>query len=431
MQRKIQKLLNLEDGNEISADDILTLPEPKIFELRRKLTECYKNNEDYIVCNFCYQPIYIAGTINREFFFKHRHEKGDCPIKTKGKYSQEEINRMKYNGVKESRNHKELKDYIYNCLISDSRFSSVRKEETIKSAGLQKGWKRPDVSSIYCDKELVFEIQLSTTYLNVIVDRESFYCNESIFILWVFNQFNIHRFTEKDIYYANKCNAFVIDDETKAESKQQGELIFCCYYKFPYISDGEIQYKWNKQLVTFDELYFDYKTFKVYYFDFYQEEKKIKQELLVKDFEQFWLLTRTDCDWEKRSLLYSEFCNKFSNNEIYLDGFYEPLERILDALYSVKFGKMIGYKFQNFISLANNILEYRKEFTKVFLWGLAVYKRQEEVLNSDKKGKFRQKVDRYKDGIKNSDPAYKQEKKYDVLFSILFPELKEHLKKAN
>ena len=38
MQRKIQKLLNLEDGNEISANDILTQPEPKIFELRRKLT---------------------------------------------------------------------------------------------------------------------------------------------------------------------------------------------------------------------------------------------------------------------------------------------------------------------------------------------------------------------------------------------------------
>lgn len=90
---------------------------------------------------------------------------------------------------------------------------------------------------------------------------------------------------------------------------------------------------------------------------------------------------------------------------------------------------MIGYKFQNFISLANNILEYRKEFTKVFLWGLAVYERKEEVLNSDKKGKFRQKVARYKDGIKNSDPAYKQEKKYDVLFSILFPELREHLKR--
>jgi competence CoiA-like predicted nuclease len=336
---------------------------------------------------------------------------------------------MKYNGAKESRKHKELKDYIYHCLIYDSRFSSVRKEKTINSTGIQKEWKRPDVSSIFCgDKKLVFEIQLSTTYLNVIVERESFYRDESIFILWVFNQFDIRRFTEKDIYYANKCNAFVIDKKTKAKSKQQGELIFRCYYKSPYISDGEIQYKWNQRLVTFDDLCFDSETFKVYYFDLDQEEEKIRQELLVKDFEQFWL-TRTDCDWEKRLLLESEFCNKFSNNEIYLDGFNEPLERILDALYSVKFGKMIGYKFQNFISLANNILEYRKEFTKVFLWGLAVYERKEEVLNSDKKGKFRQKVARYKDGIKNSDPAYKQEKKYDVLFSILFPELREHLKR--
>jgi hypothetical protein len=401
MQRKIQELLNLKSGNELNANDIFAQPEDKIFELRRKLTECNKNNKDYLVCHLCHQPVYIAGNQNGEFFFKHRHERGDCPIKTKGKYSQEEINRIKYNGVKESKRHKELKDYIYNSLIYDSRFSSVRQEKTIKSTGIQKEWKRPDVSSIYCDKGLVFEIQLSTTYLNVIVDRESFYRNESIFILWVFNQFKIHRFTEKDIYYANKCNAFVIDDKTKAESEQRGELIFRCYYKIPYISDGQIQYKWNDQLVTFDDLYFDYETFKVYYFDLDQEEEKIRKELLVKDFEQYWL-TRTDCDWKKRSLLDREFCKKFSNNEIYLHGFNEPLEHILNALYSVKFRKMIGYKFKSFISLAHNILEYRKQFTRVFLWGLAVYKLKEEILNSDKTDKFRQKINRYKDGIKRT-----------------------------
>ncbi|WP_069471565.1 DUF6035 family protein [Candidatus Marithrix sp. Canyon 246] len=427
MKRQIQELLNLKYGNELNANDIFAQPEDKIFELRRKLTECDKNNEDYIVCSLCYQPVYIAGTRNGEFFFKHRHERGDCPIKTKGKYNQEEINRMKYNGVKESERHKELKDYIYNSLISDSRFSSVRQEKTIKSTGIQKEWKRPDVSSIFGDKKLVFEIQLSTTYLNVIVDRESFYRKEGIFILWVFDQFEIHRFTEKDIYYANKCNAFVIDDKTTAESEQRGELIFRCYYKFPYINNGKIQYKWNDQLVTFDDLCFDYETFKVYYFDLDQEEEKIRKELLVKDFEQYWL-TRTDCGWEKRSLLDSEFCKKFSNNEIYLDHFNEPLEHILNALYSVKFRKMIGYEFKSFISLAHNILEYRKQFTRVFLWGLAVYKLKEEILNSDKTDKFRQKVDRYKDRIKNNDPAYKQEKKYDVLFSTLFPELREHLK---
>jgi len=103
MKRQIQELLNLKYGNELSANDIFAQPEDKIFELRRKLTECYKNNEDYIVCSLCYQPVYIAGNIKKEFFFKHRHERGDCPIKTKGKYSQEEINRMKYNGVKESK----------------------------------------------------------------------------------------------------------------------------------------------------------------------------------------------------------------------------------------------------------------------------------------------------------------------------------------
>jgi hypothetical protein len=72
-----------------------------------------------------------------------------------------------------------------------------------------------------------------------------------------------------------------------------------------------------------------------------QEEEKIKKELLVKEFEQYWL-TRSDCDWEKRSLLDREFCKKFSNNEIYLNHFNEPLERILNALYSVKFRQKVN-----------------------------------------------------------------------------------------
>ncbi len=54
MQRKIQELLNIKSGNELNANDIFAQPEDQIFKLRIKLTECYKNNEDYIVCSLCY-----------------------------------------------------------------------------------------------------------------------------------------------------------------------------------------------------------------------------------------------------------------------------------------------------------------------------------------------------------------------------------------
>ena len=52
-------------------------------------------------------------------------------------------------------------------------------------------WKKPDISASYKNINIVFEIQLSTTFLSVIVDREYFYKDNQTYILWVFKNFVI------------------------------------------------------------------------------------------------------------------------------------------------------------------------------------------------------------------------------------------------
>ena len=58
--------------------------------------------------------------------------------------------------------------------VTDENSAQAFIEQVRKSIDL-KQWRRPDVSSLYKKQLVVFEGQLSTTFLNVIIDRKIFY----------------------------------------------------------------------------------------------------------------------------------------------------------------------------------------------------------------------------------------------------------------
>lgn len=76
---------------------------------------------------------------------------------------------------------------------------------------------KPDVYTKYNNIQIVFELNLFTTFLSVIVERDSFYRMHGAYIIWVLNSFEPQdqKVVEKDIYYAHKRNVFVLDDEAK------------------------------------------------------------------------------------------------------------------------------------------------------------------------------------------------------------------------
>ena len=92
-------------------------------------------------------------------------------------------------------------------------------------------WRRPDVYAEYNGRKYVFELQLSTTFVSVIVDRDIFYRLNDYNIIWIFNfedneeYVNLYNLMCKDIYYANKRNVFIFDTEAEEKSKENGELV--------------------------------------------------------------------------------------------------------------------------------------------------------------------------------------------------------------
>lgn len=70
-----------------------------------------------------------------------------------------------------------MKEWVAQCLAADPRFTDVATEKRW-SGTLTAEWRKPDVRAIYRGIPVVFEIQLSTTYVNVIAERREFYLQE-------------------------------------------------------------------------------------------------------------------------------------------------------------------------------------------------------------------------------------------------------------
>ncbi|MFK7058699.1 DUF6035 family protein [Flavobacterium oreochromis] len=288
-RRTIQEVLNKEDGKTIDADIFFNQSKNEIWKRRIELQEVIKGiREPIFVCYYCSQNIKINGGIGlgkKVLHFAHQKDKGYCILKTDTELTKEEINRAKYNGAKESPLHFETKNLIKKLIELNKDFSSIEIEKVFKSNSNYLEWKRPDIKAIYKKVEVVFEIQLSTTFLSVIVDREHFYKTNQTYLLWIFKNFEIddlkQRFTEKDVFYSNNRNAFVLDEEAINLSIQNNDLFLLCHYQKPKIENLKIDYDWCFEYVNFNKLTFDEVNYKIFYFDVSKEEETLNNEILA------------------------------------------------------------------------------------------------------------------------------------------------------
>lgn len=289
--RTIKTVLNLDTGKLIYADKFFNQKENIIWHFRQECQEAIRKiRTPFLVCDTCGQLIQISGGkgLNGKItYFKHLKDSNDCPIKTDTKLSRSEILRGKFNGQKEGVLHIETKNFIAQALESNRRENKgvafVDIEIINRDNRNYLEWKKPDITSVYLDKKLVFEIQLSTTFLDVICERQYFYKENKIFILWVFKQFEIEsdkqKFTQKDVFYSNNRNAFVLDEKAIDLSIKNSDLYLLCQYQRPKIDKENIVYEWESKYVCLSDLFFNENSYKVYYFDVDKEENKLKTEI--------------------------------------------------------------------------------------------------------------------------------------------------------
>lgn len=297
-KRTINEVLNWETGENIDAEDFFkkSLEDLSIYRSElQKAIEGYRN--PLFVCYYCKQKVRIRGGISKTakrkvdiFHFAHLKDSEECHIKTKNKYTKEEVNRIKYNGEKESLLHRTLKEKIAESLRRNENtigdVSKVEVEKVIKDNVISE-WKKPDINAFHLKNRIAIELQLSTTWLDVITRRQHFYKEQRIFIFWIFHVFNVNddirKLTYNDVIYTNNQNAFVFNEETYELSKEANDLILKCYYKVYSNYDLKLYEEWKYSFVSLSQLKFDENRYCIYHHDSKKQKDLVLLEIEEKE----------------------------------------------------------------------------------------------------------------------------------------------------
>lgn len=455
-KQSLKYIMDFDTGEQIDIDLFIRRETRLVIQDRNKMRHRYKTdqNQPWLVCSLCGAAVLLVSCTDRTFYFRHmpEEEDRDCPVNTKGQFSADEINAMKYNGAKESPAHQHLKEILRYSIMADPRFEAPPKVERVWRGMIdRKTWRKPDVQATWKDCRLAFEIQLSTTFLSIIVDRREFYRTENGYLLWLFQKFdpNRTRRAEEDIFFNNNSNVFIVDQYTLRKSIESSRLTLECWYAFPKLRHGQIYDEWQREEVSIDDLTFDQTKQRVYFVDYEAERVKLEQSLIDEQIKlEQRLIDKQYSDardafvnfWQEHGGKSSKAGHQhwedlrtiFKSYGLELPEFYDstPFNGVISIMLSAKHGHPIGYRYQKLIEVTNVAFNSYKNYLMLFGWALKVYGRMELLDSQDTKGTWSRRRTIIRDAMAAEEASYARKMEYDELIFFLLPELPKKLKIA-
>lgn len=260
----------------------------ELFKIRQHiLSELKVGNSPYI-CSYCKISVKISGGLTGEntqsLHFRHAKRNPNCIYNDPSKFTREQILCMKFNGAKEGFKHEYLKNTIASILKTDKNYLPIKVEveKIVRSEIVSKEWRKPDIRAIYPDRKIVFELQLATTFVDVILERSGFYKQEKSYLIWVLDEFSTdlkeQTFSQTDILVSSNYNVFVFDKEMEELSKENDQLYLKCNYIYHVIEESKLSIPlWGMKVITLQQMQYD-EEYRSY---FYDTEGK-KEELLTE-----------------------------------------------------------------------------------------------------------------------------------------------------
>ena len=429
----LTQLLDDEAGAPLGALDLLRADRTEVLRLKHRLQVSRVTGEGRILCAICGVPVYMSAMPDAQtFVFKHFHEDGNCPHITRDGMTAAQINAYTYNAQRESARHIRIKQLVAESIQCDPSFSTPVIEGTWR--GREGDLRRPDVRSRFKDEaDVAFEVQLSTTFGSVMAEREVFYRKEGGLLLWVFGEFDPERarLMMQVVFAINNRNAFVVNEQTLAASREAGALWLECHWDHPSMGEQNIIWTPRRKLVRFDELTLDRVGQRAFYVDTDRIEAELKRQLagppLSEQLEALWLDYEAFQGRERPSLIeidtrWRALQDAFARCRVNLPSrHHDPLVGLLRALYSAKHGASVGWRYERFWDAAHHVFDAEQAFGWIFYPALQVYGRLATLEAQDKSGKWRRKVETWQGSNISEDHTF------DPLIQEAFPELAAHL----
>lgn len=429
----------------IGEGDYGDLVEKRRMALQHDLLE---GNPRY-VCQRCHKPMVLRAKPmpklqENRFYLKHRYRSDICGG-TKG-MSHEAICAMVYAGAKESLAHKNYKALIEASLAADPSFSGTETEATwFEQDGVR--WRKPDIQTRQSSRRIAMEVQLSTTFVEVIAQRQAFYRKNFGCLIWFFRDLDIGGFlqAEDDIFFNNNRNAFLITEETVALSQRERRLALKCTWQEPHLSGDTVTNIQRCQTIFFDQLQFDVKDGRIpraWFFDYdtarepldaaLEEQRPKPQELPYFDYSS------PDALRDLMESFFRGYPNHVDNNEFWTlirnrfnaRGFTlppyvrtDPIFPVLQAAYSAKLGRPVGCEQTYLIQVANTLFNSHKHALWTFSVMMNYYGRAALFRERGDMRAWAAKVQQYYQAWCDQDPTYQPRREFDDLVGFLFPEV--------
>lgn len=252
-KRTLKRAIDLETMLTISSDALMAMPKDDYQVVRRLATRARLDRRPRYVCGLCGHAVYAPreGRTGQPYWKHHPGAPEGCLWWTGMPSGVDVVSARQFDGAQESPLHAKIKNIVGELLTTDRRTKpgSVVVDEYLITEG---GRRRPDVRAVYDETPVVVEVQLATTQIPIIIQREDFYDSEAYRLLWLTWNFDPPATNGRllssfeDIFYSHNKNLFSMDNETVQLSRQRNEVILRAFWVRENL--------WQSKLVGLHEL---------------------------------------------------------------------------------------------------------------------------------------------------------------------------------
>ncbi|MBR1029390.1 DUF6035 family protein [Bradyrhizobium liaoningense] len=358
-RRTIKRAVDLSSMHSITSDSLIAMNRDDYQVLRRAATRARLDRKPRYVCAKCGHAVYAPreSRTGQPYWKHHPGAPQACPWWTGTPASVETISAQQFDGAQESPLHAKIKHIVGELLTNDRRTvtGSVVVDEYLIH---ENGRRRPDVRANYDGVPLVVEVQLATTQIPIIVQREDFYEMASIRLLWLTWNFEpptngrlLSSF--EDIFYSHDKNLFSMDDETIALSKEKQDVVLRAFWM-----NGDA---WRSKLVALSALN---------WLDGGRANAVPSQPPWHHDFLSRWrgALGEKGTKWKERELLFSELAAKVEVPGGDIDELHAlDVDALINCMLSLVDGRPVGSRQQNLVEVLNSFfnVERRQRYLRL------------------------------------------------------------------
>ncbi|NDV24734.1 DUF6035 family protein [Desulfovibrio sp. JC022] len=382
---EVKIVLNARTGKEYTAQEAIGCNVHRAMELRHNLAEIIeKKLRPLYICPLCgYELRLNCMETGQRFYFQHTHHKDNCPQMNTQKWSREDILTAKYCGKRESEPHKQLKADLSSILTKDSSFSTIDIEKVVKGID-PTTWRKPDIRANFKNKfNIAFEIQLSTTFLDVVIGRKEFYKKKGDLLVWIFDIFTLNsaRMMKLDTFHINNLNALVLDKETLVISRIKNKLHLKCIWVEPSIINNELCHTQKTAIIPFDQFQMSIPSQTIFHYDYKSHFEKAQKELSetqkakqaqnrINTFFEKFDPAEEDTHQKLCIKLFPEFDLKKTELRWSLTSFLRSMNsaRTKDPTISGS-----GWKYNNFKEIYDNVYKSHTQFYFLFCCATKAY----------------------------------------------------------